>query len=126
MEHYEGPESGKKLLQDNGFVVVPDFQRRVFVPYFNEDLPHFVTADSVLQTYHVIFEDELKGLDVLDMHPAPDIILRPGDYLVVFASLEALARVHEMSGSRPGPSRRDAGTPRRRSWLARLFSREES
>jgi Trk K+ transport system NAD-binding subunit len=67
-----------------------------------------------------------KGLDVLDMHPAPDITLRPGDYLVVFASLEALARLHEMSGARPGPSRRDAGTPRRRSWLARLFSREES
>jgi uncharacterized protein DUF3160 len=63
MEHYEGPESGKKLLEDNGFVVVKNFERRVFVPYFNEDLPHFVTADSVLQTYHVIFEDELKGLE---------------------------------------------------------------
>jgi voltage-gated potassium channel len=67
-----------------------------------------------------------KGLEVLDMHPAPEITLRPGDYLVVFASLEALSRLHEMNGEGPGQSRRQIGGSRRRSWLARMFSREES
>jgi len=38
-----------------------------------------------------------KGLEVLDMHPAPEVRLHPGDTLVVLASLEALARLQEMS-----------------------------
>jgi len=46
-----------------------------------------------------------KGLKVLDMHPAPNITLCPGDSLIVFTSLEALARLHEMSGEQLGPSR---------------------
>ncbi len=62
-----------------------------------------------------------KGADTMDMHPAPDITLSPGDRLVVFASLQALARLHEMSGERPTPSRRESARPRRRSWLARLL-----
>jgi Trk K+ transport system NAD-binding subunit len=66
-----------------------------------------------------------KGLDVLDMHPAPDITLHPDDYLVVFASLDALSRLHKMNGERSSPPRREAGGPRRRSWLARLLSREQ-
>ncbi|MEE8390311.1 MAG: NAD-binding protein, partial [Anaerolineae bacterium] len=56
-----------------------------------------------------------KGLDVLDMHPAPDITLRPGDYLVVFASLETLSRLHEINDGRPNSFRRKIGSPRRRS-----------
>ncbi len=66
-----------------------------------------------------------KGFDVLDMHPAPDIILHSDDYLVVFASLEALSRLHEMNCGKSEPSRRAIGSrPRPRSWLARLLSRE--
>ena len=65
-----------------------------------------------------------KGLDVLDMHPAPDIILHSGDYLVVFASLEALSRLHEMNDGKSIPSRQKSSTSRSRSWLARLLSRK--
>jgi voltage-gated potassium channel len=61
-----------------------------------------------------------KGLDVLDMHPSPSITLHAGDYLVVFASLEALSRLHEMSGGRPTPARQEA-SGRRRSWLSRVL-----
>lgn len=64
-----------------------------------------------------------KGSDVLDLHPAPDITLRTGDCLVVFASLEALARLREMSGEQPTPSQGETTSPRRRPWLARLLSR---
>ncbi len=39
-----------------------------------------------------------KGLDRFDMHPEPDVSLRAGDRLVVFASLEALAQLRKMSG----------------------------
>jgi voltage-gated potassium channel len=64
-----------------------------------------------------------KGLDTLDMHPSPDIVLRADDYLMVFASLEALSRLHEMSGGRPSSTRQETNGSRGRSWLARLFSR---
>jgi voltage-gated potassium channel len=64
-----------------------------------------------------------KGLDTLDMHPSPDIVLHADDYLMVFASLEALSRLHEMSGGRPNSTRQTTSGSRDRSWLARLFSR---
>lgn len=60
MEHYSGPESGRDLLSKNGFVVTQEFQRHIFLPYLNENLPHFVTADSVHRTFHVLLEDHLK------------------------------------------------------------------
>jgi voltage-gated potassium channel len=64
-----------------------------------------------------------KGLDTLDMHPSPDIVLHADDYLMVFASLEALSRLHEMSGGRLNSTGQKASVSRDRSWLARLFSR---
>jgi Trk K+ transport system NAD-binding subunit len=62
-----------------------------------------------------------KGVDTLDMHPSPDILLQAGDYMTVFASLEALSRLHGMSGERPDSTRREAASRRRRSWLSRLL-----
>jgi len=63
--------------------------------------------------------------DHLDLHPAPEITLRAGDCLVVFASLKALARLREMSGEQPYPSWEESHDQRRRSWLARLLSPEK-
>jgi len=67
-----------------------------------------------------------RGPDSLDMHPAPDITLRAGDCLVVFASLEPLARLREMSGEQRSPSQQETKRPHRRPWLARLLSKEKS
>jgi len=39
-----------------------------------------------------------QGPNSLDLHPAPDVTLRAGDRLVVFASLESLAQLRRMSG----------------------------
>ena len=39
-----------------------------------------------------------KGLEILDAHPAPEITLHAGDCLVVFASLDTLARLRSLSG----------------------------
>ncbi len=58
--HYSGPDAGKDLLSKNGFVVTQEFQRHIFLPYLNDTLPHFVTADSVHRTFHVLLEDHLK------------------------------------------------------------------
>ena len=70
MDSFDGPESGKELLKRNGFVVVPRFYHRIFSPYVDDigpdakpPLPHYVTADSVHRTFHVILEDEIKKVE---------------------------------------------------------------
>jgi len=63
-EQYDGPEAGKELLQENGFVVVPRYYHQLFSIYWNEQLPHYATTDSVHSTFHAIFEDELKKVEV--------------------------------------------------------------
>ena len=63
MEWYRGPEAGKDLLAKNGFVVTTRFYHRIFGPYLDKNLPHFVTADSVHRTYHVLFEEHLKEME---------------------------------------------------------------
>ena len=92
-----------------------------------------VQPGSALQGYTIAaVEKELdisvilyKGANTLDMHPAPDITLHPGDRMVVFASLQTLSRLHEMSGERPTPSSREIARPRSRSWVSRLLSRNK-
>jgi voltage-gated potassium channel len=67
-----------------------------------------------------------KGADRFDLHPAPDITLCAGDCLVVFASLESLARLRKMGGEQSSPPKGKSGDGQRRSWLARLFPHKES
>lgn len=42
IEFYRGPESGRELLKKNGFVVVPRYYHRIFTPYMDMNLPHFI------------------------------------------------------------------------------------
>lgn len=63
MNHYKGPDQGKELLKQNGFVVVQQFYHRIFAPYADMEMPHYVTTDSVYHTFHVIFEDLLKQVE---------------------------------------------------------------
>jgi hypothetical protein len=63
IDRYKGPEGGKALLKQNGFVVVPDYHHRIFSPYCGSPLPRFITADSVHRTFQVIFEDQLKKVE---------------------------------------------------------------
>jgi Trk K+ transport system NAD-binding subunit len=65
-----------------------------------------------------------RGLDTLDLHPSPDIILQGGDHLMVFSSLEALARLQTKCREQADPGQavsRASG----RSWLDRLLRREK-
>ena len=60
IERFEGSDSGRELLKRNGFAVVPRFYHRMSGPYADMDTPHFITTDSVHNTFHVIFETLLK------------------------------------------------------------------
>lgn len=73
IDKYPGSEAGKRLLQENGFVVEPMFSNQIFtiykdgiLPYYIDTsaaLPHYATADSVHNTFHVIFEKQLRNLE---------------------------------------------------------------
>lgn len=64
-----------------------------------------------------------ENQDAVDPHPAPDVTLQAGDCVVVFASLESLARLREMSGEACDTSTGRAKKSPRRPWLARLLER---
>ncbi|MEN6314675.1 MAG: DUF3160 domain-containing protein, partial [Clostridiaceae bacterium] len=56
----------KKLLSKNGFVVTPSTEEQLFYIYERNlylKLPSFVTADSVLQVYHVFYDYSLRTLE---------------------------------------------------------------
>ena len=56
------PELGdehKAMLAENGFFVAPTKEEQLFYIYeYNEyeDIPSFITTDSVLQVYHIFFD----------------------------------------------------------------------
>ncbi len=56
----------KELLSKNGFVAAPTSEEQLFYIYERNQylkLPSFVTADSVLQVYHVFFDYSLRTLE---------------------------------------------------------------
>jgi len=56
-----------QLLQENGFVVIPwrqIDQFNLFYDYmWHSDVPIFVSADSMLHTYHVFFDEILRSIE---------------------------------------------------------------
>ncbi|MCX7682415.1 MAG: NAD-binding protein [Anaerolineae bacterium] len=65
-----------------------------------------------------------KRMDAVDMHPAPEVKVRPGDSLVILASLEALARFQQMSDVPSGASSPHTALPSRpRRFWRRVFPR---
>ncbi len=69
-----------------------------------------------------------RSSQMVDMHPSPQIVLRPGDYIVVFASLDVLARLHAMNALHPAAPDATCEEPHRRSnrlasWFRRVVSK---
>jgi len=63
-----------------------------------------------------------EGQNTVDPHPAPEVTFQADDCLVVFASLESLARLREISGEVCNVAREKKG-PRSRPWPVRLFKK---
>ncbi len=60
-------ESARQLLQKNGFVVVPRGRQEDIVEAYDDieedNIPIFVTADSLLHVYHIQFDEALKDIE---------------------------------------------------------------
>lgn len=60
------PDEAKKLLVKNGFAVVPGYSNEFFPLYEDnryQQIPNFITTDSILHNYHLFFDDILKKLE---------------------------------------------------------------
>ncbi len=44
-------------LNEKGFVAKPPFSKQIYLPYLTHTLPAYVTADSLLQTYYIIYRE---------------------------------------------------------------------
>ncbi len=69
IEHFPQDPALRKMLSKNGFAVVPREHRQIYTPYLklNYKLPPFVTVDSALRTYQVLFQ---QALEVIEIHQA--------------------------------------------------------
>lgn len=61
------------LLAKNAFVVVPNSASREFFPLYEQNrygfVPNFVTTDSVMHNYHLMFDHILKRLEETALEP---------------------------------------------------------
>ena len=65
-EMFDLSAAQRAALVENGFVVVPRFHKQLFSAYVeNKDggYPSFVTADLLLHTFHVMYNDTLERLE---------------------------------------------------------------
>ncbi|MGE5542416.1 MAG: DUF3160 domain-containing protein [Bacillota bacterium] len=63
----------KSLLAKNGFFVSPTMEKQLFYIYENNEyllLPSFISVDSVLQLYHVIYDSTLRNMEAKRLYPA--------------------------------------------------------
>ncbi len=66
IEHFPQDPGLRKLLAQNGFVVVPRQHRQIFSPYVYNDppyLPVFITLDSAFRTYQVLLQEGLRLIE---------------------------------------------------------------
>lgn len=65
-------DDAKKLLVKNAFAVVPS-DKEEFYPIYESNryaqIPNFITTDSMLHTYHLMFDDMLKKLEENKLAP---------------------------------------------------------
>lgn len=65
-DSFEFSEDAERLLVENSFVVIPDDYKEFFSIYENNryaEVPNFVTTDSVLHNYHLMFSHLLKSIE---------------------------------------------------------------
>lgn len=68
-----------KSLAENGFVVLPSKSTRMHYIYDSneyEGIPNFITADSVLHTYHQFYDKSLTGIELGYLYDDLELLCR--------------------------------------------------
>ncbi len=62
------------LLRINKFVITGSSHKQIFQPYVSSEVPVFVTTDSLLNAYHVLFEESIYRLELANSRKLPGIL----------------------------------------------------
>jgi len=65
-ERFPLSDQAKEMIVKNNFVVVPGYEDEFFSVYENnryDEMPSFITTDSVLHNYHLLFNDLLEKVE---------------------------------------------------------------
>ncbi len=61
-------------VRTNGILVTNESYNQVYVPYVERTLPVFVTSDSLLNAYHVLYEESIRRMEQANAQRLPDIL----------------------------------------------------
>lgn len=53
----------EKQLREKGFFIKPATGKQIYIPYLNSPLPIYVTADSMLQTFHTLYRESVSNIE---------------------------------------------------------------
>ena len=65
-----------KRLREQKFLVTGQALRQVFVPYTGSRVPVFITSDSILNAYHVLFEESIYRMELAISRQLPGVLDR--------------------------------------------------
>jgi hypothetical protein len=63
-----------KRLDANRILITNKTYKQVLVPYLTSSLPLFVTSDSLLNAYHVLYEESVRRMEQANARRLPAIL----------------------------------------------------
>ena len=67
-------EKDIKVLEKNGILVTNQAYKQIFEPYLKGTEPFFITSDSLLNAYHVLYEESVLRLEEANANKLPEIL----------------------------------------------------
>ncbi len=61
-------------LERDGILVTNETYKQVFSAYLSGDLPLFITSDSLLNAYHVLYEESIRQVEIQRAKQMPEIL----------------------------------------------------
>ena len=91
-----------RQLDANRILITNESYKQVFVPYVNSWVPLFVTSDSLLNAYHVLYEESIFRLEQAGTRQLPEILR------FIMQNLNAVCEGIEGQGELIAPARQRA------------------
>ena len=63
-----------ELLKQNKFVITGSSYKQIFTPYIGSDVPVFITSDSLLNGFHVLFEESICSFEKAQARKLPGLL----------------------------------------------------
>lgn len=84
MRHFPQDPDLRAMLSKNGFVVIPNEHKQIYSTYLKQphDLPPFITVDTAMRTFQVLFQEAFKWLERQQVHNLKALSQRFFDVLV--------------------------------------------